>query len=74
MRIWLLSLLLFLPALAQGGELPGKLKVKRRAKGIHEALLAERGINIAQPHAINDWLIVYAMAVNEENAAGGTGG
>lgn len=57
--------------LAQGGELPGKLKVKRRAKAIHEVLIAERGINIAQPHAINDWLIVYAMAVNEENAAGG---
>lgn len=57
--------------LAQEGELPGKLRVKRRAKAIHDALLAERGINIAQPHAINDWLIVYAMAVNEENAAGG---
>lgn len=57
--------------LEQAGELPGKLKVKRRAKAIHDALLAERGINIAQPHAINDWLIVYAMAVNEENAAGG---
>lgn len=57
--------------LEQTGELPGKLKVKRRAKAIHDALMAERGINIAQPHAINDWLIVYAMAVNEENAAGG---
>ncbi|MBU2531360.1 MAG: L-serine ammonia-lyase [Alphaproteobacteria bacterium] len=57
--------------LANDGELPGKLKVRRRAKAIHERLLAERGLNIAQPHAINDWLIVYAMAVNEENAAGG---
>lgn len=57
--------------LAQDGELPGKLKVQRRAKAIHDELLKERGINIAQPHAINDWLIVYAMAVNEENAAGG---
>jgi L-serine dehydratase len=57
--------------LEQSGELPGRLKVKRRARAIHQALLKERGINIAQPHAINDWLIVYAMAVNEENAAGG---
>jgi len=57
--------------LAGDGALPGKLKVKRRAKAIHEALQNERGINIAQPHAVNDWLIVYAMAVNEENAAGG---
>ncbi|MCR9069932.1 MAG: L-serine ammonia-lyase [Rhodobacteraceae bacterium] len=53
------------------GELPGGLKVRRRAKHIHDQLQAERGRNIAQPHTINDWLSVYAMAVNEENAAGG---
>jgi L-serine dehydratase len=53
------------------GELPGGLRVKRRAKHIHEQLLSERGRNIAQPHTVNDWLSVYAMAVNEENAAGG---
>ena len=33
--------------------------------------MAERGSNLAQPHTVNDWLSVYAMAVNEENAAGG---
>lgn len=53
------------------GELPGGLMVKRRAKAIHEQLQAEAGRNIAQPHTVNDWLSVYAMAVNEENAAGG---
>jgi len=53
------------------GILPGGLKVKRRAKAIHEQLLAERGRNQSQPHVVNDWLSVYAMAVNEENAAGG---
>lgn len=53
------------------GELPGGLRVKRRAKAIHDQLQAEAGRNITQPHAINDWLSVYAMAVNEENAAGG---
>ena len=57
--------------LAVEGTLPGGLKVRRRARAIHQALLAERGSNTAQPHAINDWLSVYAMAVNEENAAGG---
>lgn len=57
--------------LAQDGILPGGLKVRRRAKTIHEKLLAERGHNRAQPHQANDWLSVYAMAVNEENAAGG---
>lgn len=53
------------------GVLPGGLSVKRRAKGIHDALLAERGVNLSAPHTINDWMSVYAMAVNEENAAGG---
>jgi L-serine dehydratase len=53
------------------GELPGGLRVKRRAKAIYEQLLTERGSNLSQPHTITDWLSVYAMAVNEENAAGG---
>ena len=57
--------------LAQDGTLPGGLNVRRRAKSIHEALLAERGMNLTAPHTINDWMSVYAMAVNEENAAGG---
>ncbi|AWD23579.1 L-serine ammonia-lyase [Fuscovulum blasticum] len=53
------------------GILPGGLKVRRRAKGIHDALMAERGLNLVAPHTINDWMSMYAMAVNEENAAGG---
>ena len=53
------------------GVLPGGLNVRRRAKMIHEQLLAERGSNWTQPHVVNDWLSIYAMAVNEENAAGG---
>lgn len=53
------------------GILPGGLNVKRRAKGIHDALLAEHGMNQSAPHTINDWMSTYAMAVNEENAAGG---
>jgi L-serine dehydratase len=57
--------------LAVDGVLPGGLKVRRRAHAIHQVLLAERGDNLAQPHVVNDWLSVYAMAVNEENAAGG---
>ena len=57
--------------LERGGILPGGLNVKRRAKPMHEALMAERGLNMPAPHTINDWMSVYAMAVNEENAAGG---
>ena len=57
--------------LERDGILPGGLSVKRRAKGIYDALLAERGMNLTAPHTINDCMSVYAMAVNEENAAGG---
>lgn len=53
------------------GELPGGMKVKRRAHAIHDRLVAARGTSAAQPHAVNDWLAAYALAVNEENAAGG---
>ncbi len=56
--------------LEQEGTLPGGLKVRRRAKAIHDKLCDERGSNMAQPHVVNDWLSVYAIAVNEENAAG----
>ena len=57
--------------LRQEGQLPGGLKVPRRAKGIHERLEAGRTRNVFNPLAANDWLSVFAMAVNEENAAGG---
>jgi len=57
--------------LSTSGTLPGGLNVRRRAKGIREALEAERGMNLVAPHTINDWISTYAMAVNEENAAGG---
>ena len=57
--------------LARDGELPGGLRVRRRAKRLHEQLEAERRGNAVQPHVASDWLCAYAMAVNEENAAGG---
>ena len=53
------------------GTLPGGLKVKRRAAEIFNRLKEEQGGNSIQPHRIMDFLSVYAMAVNEENAAGG---
>ncbi|NRB02498.1 MAG: L-serine ammonia-lyase [Rhodobacteraceae bacterium] len=57
--------------LTSDGILPGGLQVRRRAKDIHDKLMEERGMNLTAPHTINDWMSVYAMAVNEENAAGG---
>ncbi|MEM9205014.1 MAG: L-serine ammonia-lyase [Pseudomonadota bacterium] len=57
--------------LKQNGELPGGLHVKRRAASIHASLEDEWRMNSRPLHAINDWISVFAMAVNEENAAGG---
>ncbi|GAA6200315.1 L-serine ammonia-lyase [Aquicoccus sp. SU-CL01552] len=57
--------------LAARGILPGGLDIRRRAHDIHQALTAEYGMNLTAPHTINDWIATYAMAVNEENAAGG---
>ena len=55
------------------GELPGSLKVKRRAHALYRSLEAalhpQPGSNPA--HHVMDWISVYAIAVNEENAAGG---
>ena len=53
------------------GILPGGLNVKRRAKGLNDKLRARAGANDAPLHSAVDWLQAYAMAVNEENAAGG---
>ena len=57
--------------LTKGGILPGGLGTRRRAGAIHQKLISEAGSNTAAPHTVNDWISVYAMAVNEENAAGG---
>lgn len=47
------------------GILPGGLELPRRAKGLHARLLGRPA-----DATVNDWLCAYAMAVNEENAAG----
>ncbi|MGY6409994.1 MAG: L-serine ammonia-lyase [Alkalilacustris sp.] len=56
---------------APEGILPGGLKVRPRAGALHKALQAEAGRNLTAPHTVNDWIALYAMAVNEENATGG---
>jgi len=57
--------------LSNEGILPGGLNVKRRAKGLNDKLTARAGANAPPLHSAVDWLQAYAMAVNEENAAGG---
>ena len=53
------------------GTLPGGLKVKRRAPGLYRKLSEKGASRGADPLAALDWVSLYAIAVNEENAAGG---
>jgi L-serine dehydratase len=69
-RIWSVMDNCIERGLLQEGELPGGLRVRRRAAKIHRQQIRERGSNLVQPHVASEWLSVYAMAVNEENAAG----
>ena len=55
--------------LSQRGILPGGLKVRRRAPDLWDKLSAQPQSN--ERESLFDWLNCYAMAVNEENAAGG---
>jgi len=53
----------------QQGELPGGLRVARRAPQLYRELNGQPAS--ADPLAVLDWVNLYALAVNEENAAGG---
>ncbi|OHX18493.1 L-serine ammonia-lyase [Chromobacterium amazonense] len=53
------------------GILPGGMKVKRRAADMHRKLLAAPEAAMRDPLTVMDWVNLYALAVNEENAAGG---
>ena len=53
------------------GVLPGGFKVKRRAPDLHRHLLSRAEAAVGDPLLVMDWVNLYAMAVNEENAAGG---
>ena len=53
------------------GTLPGGFQVKRRAAALHRALCANPEQALRDPLQVLDWVNLYALAVNEENAAGG---
>ncbi|HUL12234.1 MAG TPA: L-serine ammonia-lyase [Methylococcaceae bacterium] len=70
-RIWDVMTRCIDRGLKVDGIMPGGLKVKRRARTIYDKLNEESRNNHLNPLLANDWLSVYAMAVNEENAGGG---
>ncbi|UVJ46006.1 L-serine ammonia-lyase [Pseudomonas sp. LS1212] len=53
------------------GIMPGGLKVKRRAAALHRQLNANPEANLRDSLSVLDWVNLYALAVNEENASGG---
>jgi L-serine dehydratase len=53
------------------GVLPGGFQVRRRAKALHLALTTNPEAALTDPLQVLDWVNLYALAVNEENAAGG---
>jgi L-serine dehydratase len=57
--------------MSRDGILPGGLNVRRRAKGLGDSLREKRAQNTRNPTEAIDWVSAYAIAVNEENAAGG---
>ena len=55
----------------QSGTLPGGLHVVRRAPSLHAELSSKPEAAMRDPLTVLDWVNLYALAVNEENAAGG---
>jgi L-serine dehydratase len=70
-RIWQVMQACVTRGLATEGVLPGGFKVKRRAPGLHRALTSNPEAALRDPLQVLDWVNLYALAVNEENAAGG---
>lgn len=55
----------------QQGILPGGLDVKRRAAKMYQGLIQHPELSLKDPFTLMDWVSLFALAVNEENAAGG---
>lgn len=71
-RIWETMRDCITRGIAAEGVLPGGLNVRRRANGLAARLKEKESTGLrGDPLAPLDWVTVYAMAVNEENAAGG---
>ncbi|MEU5694168.1 L-serine ammonia-lyase [Actinosynnema sp. NPDC020468] len=69
LRIWGVMQECVAQGCVETGELPGGLKVRRRAAEMHARLASEH--YATDPLRVMDWVTLFALAVNEENAAGG---
>ncbi|MBC7733175.1 MAG: L-serine ammonia-lyase [Bacteriovorax sp.] len=71
LKIWAVMQACVVRGCATDGVLPGGFKVKRRAANLHRQLCANPEAALRDPLQVLDWVNLYALAVNEENAAGG---
>ncbi|MBB2485899.1 L-serine ammonia-lyase [Mitsuaria sp. WAJ17] len=71
LRIWQVMQDCVSRGLRTEGILPGGFKVKRRASQLYRDLTANPEAALRDPLQVMDWVNLYALAVNEENAAGG---
>ena len=71
MRIWQVMQDCVSRGCRTDGILPGGFKVKRRAPELFRGLTANPEQALRDPLQVMDWINLYALAVNEENAAGG---
>jgi L-serine dehydratase len=71
LKIWAVMQACVKRGCATDGVLPGGFKVKRRAADLYRALVAKPEEALRDPLQVMDWINLYALAVNEENAAGG---
>ena len=71
LRIWAVMQACVQRGCATDGVLPGGFKVRRRAPALYRDLTGNPEKALTDPLAVLDWVNLYALAVNEENAAGG---
>jgi len=71
LKIWRVMQACVERGLRTDGVLPGGFKVRRRAAALYRQLCANPEAALRDPLQVLDWVNLYALAVNEENAAGG---
>ena len=71
LRIWSVMVECVQTGCSAAGVLPGGLKVRRRAADLYQRLIRNAGGSANDPLAAMDWVTLWALAVNEENASGG---
>ncbi|SEK05439.1 L-serine ammonia-lyase [Paraburkholderia diazotrophica] len=71
LRIWQVMQACVTRGCSREGVMPGPLRVMRRAATLHRNLSARPEENLRDMLTVLDWVSLYALAVNEENATGG---